>query len=104
MTQALARVVVSVAVGAPEAAFADETAPIAPDPIVPEVSTPAMLTTVSDAADACASVAVTDTLDSGAAANARQISDTPRCTFVWTTSCHVSPAPLIAVTAFPAAR
>ena len=70
-TQELLRVVTSDAVGAPDGALADRVAPIAPDPFVPDVSTPIKLRTVTDEAAGCETVAVTDTLPSGAAANAR---------------------------------
>src|SRR5262245_16929700 len=71
---------------------------MAPDPFVPVVSTPVKLTTVSEAVLGRARPAVTDTLASGAAANARQISAVPRCTFVRTASCQVRPAPVTPVT------
>src|SRR5438093_9900150 len=93
-THEFARVVVSVAVGAPVLALADRVAPIAPEPLIPDVSTPLKVTTVIDDVVGCASVAVTATLVSGVGANARQISALPRWTFVRTTSSHVSPAPL----------
>ena len=48
---------------------------------------------VTDDATDCEIVAVTDTLLTGAAANARQISAVPRCAFVRTTSCQFRPAP-----------
>src|SRR5688572_4250307 len=100
-THELARVVVNVAVGAPLGEFADTVAPIAPDPLTPEVSTPVKLTTSSDDVVFCAIVAVTATLVSAVGANARQISDTPRWTFVRTTSSQVSPAPETLVAWFP---
>ena len=49
-TQELFRVVTRLAVGAPEDAFAVPVAPIAPDPFVPEGSTPVKLMTVIDEA------------------------------------------------------
>jgi hypothetical protein len=49
---------------------------------------------VIDEADGCETDAVTVTLLTGAAANARQISAVPRWTFVRTTSCQVRPAPV----------
>ena len=89
---------VSVAVGAPEVAFADLIAPMAPEPFVPDVSTPEKLTTeIEDVVDREVR-AVTVTLESGADANARQISEVPRWTFVLTTNCHVKPAPVTLVT------
>ena len=90
--------VVSVAVGAPLFALADAIAPTAPDPLVPEVSAPVKVTTVSADTAACESVAVTDTLVNREGANARQISLLPDCTFVRTANCHVSPAPVMLVT------
>ena len=97
-THELVRVVVNVAVGAPDRALADLVAPIAPDPLLPEVSTPVKLTTVRDAVAARDILAVTDTLVSGVDANARQISEVPRCAFVRITSCQVKPAPVTLVT------
>jgi hypothetical protein len=47
-TQELFRVVASVAVGVPELLLVAALAPIAPDPLVPEGSTPVKLTTVID--------------------------------------------------------
>lgn len=91
-------VVVSVTVGAPLLALAIAVAPMAPDPFVPEVSTPVMLTTVSEDAADSDNVAVTDTLLSTVGANARQISAVPRCAFARATNCQVSPAPLMPVT------
>src|SRR6185436_2013683 len=88
-----ARVVVNVAVGAPGFALADLVAPMAPDPFVPEVSTPLKLTTVMDDETDCDSVAVTVMPLSGAAANARHTSDVPFCALVRTTSCHVNEPP-----------
>src|SRR5947208_1914726 len=76
-THEFARVVVSVAVGAPLACDADAVAPIAPDPLVPDGSTPVKLSTVIDAATLCDKVAVTVTFDSAVLANARQISAVP---------------------------
>jgi hypothetical protein len=97
-THELFRVVTRVAVGAPDEAFALRIAPIAPEPLAPEVSTPLKLITVSEEATLLDRVAVTVTLLKGEGANARQISDVPRCTFVLTTRAHVSPAPITWVT------
>ena len=71
---------------------------------MPVVSTPAKLTTVSDAAAPCVSVAVTDAPLSVDAVNARQISLSPRCVFVRLTSVHVSPPPVTPLTVLPAVR
>src|SRR5256712_3153929 len=97
-TQALARVVTSVAVGAPATALPDAIAPIAPDPLVPDVSTFEKLATVIEDTTACDSVAVTAALLSAVGAKARQISLVPDCTFVRPTSAHVRPAPVTPVT------
>ena len=97
-TMELLRVVVSEAVGAPEAALALAVAPIAPDPFVPEVSTPAKLMTSIDETTFCERVAVTKTLLSGFGANARQISAVPSCVFVRSTKFQVNPAVVILVT------
>jgi hypothetical protein len=94
----LFRVVTSVAAGAPDRAFALFVAPIAPDPFVPEVSTPVKLITVIDETTLCDSVAVTVTLLKGDGANARQISDVPLCAFVLTASAQLSPPPLTLAT------
>jgi hypothetical protein len=50
MTHELFRVVTKLAEGAPEGALADFTAPIAPEPFVPDVSAPLKLKTVIDEA------------------------------------------------------
>jgi hypothetical protein len=97
-TQELLRVVTTAAVGAPGFAFPLPVAPIAPDPFVPDVSTPLKLTTVIEAATLWEIVAFTVTLDSFFGAKARQISAVPSCTFVRRTKTHVSPAPLTPVT------
>jgi hypothetical protein len=97
-TTELARVVVSVAEGAPVVAFAVAVAPIAPDPLVPVVSTPVKLTTVMDDCTDCEKVAVTVTLLSVVGANARQISAVPSCVFVLCTSTHVRLAPVTLLT------
>jgi hypothetical protein len=52
-------------------------APIAPEPFVPEVSTPAKLITVMEQPTLWEIVAVTVTLFKGKGANARQISEDP---------------------------
>src|SRR6266850_1986237 len=93
-TSEFARVVTSVAIGAPDALFADVTAPIAPDPFVPVASTLENETIVIEETVVCDSVAVTVTLVIIAGAKARQISDVPRCAFVRPTSTHVRPAPV----------
>ena len=97
-TSELFRVVTSDALGAPEAALRLPTAPIAPEPFVPEVSTPVKLTTVIDAATERDNVAVTVAFVSVAGANARQISDVPACALARVTRVHTSPPPATAVT------
>jgi hypothetical protein len=87
-------VVVSPAVGAPEDLFALAVAPIAPEPFVPDVSTPLKLRSVIVEATLCESVAVTEILLRRDGAKARQISDVPLCALVRTTNAHVKPAPL----------
>jgi hypothetical protein len=67
----------SEAVGAPEAALLPAVAPIAEEPSPLLVLTPAKLMTVIDETTFCDSVALTETLARGAAANARHISDVP---------------------------
>jgi hypothetical protein len=91
-------VVTSEAVGGPGFAFPVPVWPMAPDPLVPEVSTPVKLMTVNKEETLCESVALTVTLINGEGANARQISDVPSCTLVLRTSTHVSPAPVTPVT------
>src|SRR5262245_48132751 len=98
MTQELFRAVTRLAAGAPEDALPLAVAPIAPEPFVPEGSTPAKLMTVMGEAALCARVAMTVTALNGEAANARQISDVPFCVFVRLTSTQVRPAPLTPVT------
>jgi hypothetical protein len=92
------RVVTNEAVGAPGLAFPLPVAPIAPDPFVPEASTPAKLITVIEESTDCDSVAVTVTPVKGVAEKARQISAVPSCALVLFTNTHVSPAPVTCVT------
>lgn len=94
----LFRVVIRVAEGAPDVALALPTAPIAPEPLIPDVSTPLKLMTVIEDDTLCDSVAVTVAPLNGAGAKARQISDPPLCTFVLTTRTQVKPAPETFVT------
>ncbi len=97
-TQELPLVVVSDAVGAPERALFVATAPIAPEPFVPDVSAPIKLMTVIEDATLCVRVADTDTLFKGAAAKARQISAVPFCTLLLATNTHVKPQPEMLLT------
>src|SRR6185436_16623855 len=97
-TSELVRVVTSDADGAPDGELAPPMAPIAPEPLVPVVSTPLKLITVMFAAANCDSVAVTVALVRAFAANARQISAVPRCVLVRLTSVHVRLPPVIPVT------
>src|SRR4051812_42279820 len=85
-TSEFARVVTSDTVGAPFDALAVAVAPIAPDPFIPDVSTPFNATTVIEETTDCDKVAETVTPLSALAAKARQISDEPRCAFALTTS------------------
>ena len=85
----MARVVTSVAVGAPDDPLPVPVAPIAPEPFVPDVSTPVKLITVMDAATDCDSVAVTVTALKGFAENVLQISAVPFCVFVRLARTHV---------------
>ena len=93
ITNELLRVVTKEALGAPVDAFPVPTAPMAPEPFVPEVSTPAKLMTVIEDVTFCERVAVTDTVLSGIGAKARQISAVPFCVRVLLTSTQVRPAP-----------
>lgn len=102
-TTEFARVVVSVAEGAPEAAFAVAVAPIAPDPLVPVVSTPVKLTTAMDDCTVCEKVAVTVIFVSAVGAKARHISAVPCCVFVRCTSTHVRLPPVTLFTVVVAA-
>jgi hypothetical protein len=70
-------VVVRLAVGAPRVEFPVPVAPIAPEPFVPVVSTPAKLITVKEQPKLWEIVAVTVALLNGDGANARQISEVP---------------------------
>ena len=83
MTQELFRVVTRLAVGAPVAAFPVPVAPTAPEPFVPDGSTPANVSTV---------------LKPSLVVNARQTSAVPNCTFVRFTSVQVKLAPVTPVT------
>jgi hypothetical protein len=98
ITNELFRVVTKEAWGVPVVSFPVPTAPTAPEPFVPEASTPTKLITVIEEVTLCESVAVTDTLLSTDGEKARQISAVPFCVLVRTTSCHVSPAPETALT------
>ena len=93
-TQELFLVVTRLAVGAADSAFPLAVLPIAPEPFVPDGSTPAKLITVIDEATFWEIVAVTVTLVRGDVANARQISAVPFCTFVRLTNTQVNPAPV----------
>src|SRR4051794_38158395 len=97
-TQELFLVVVSDAVGAPEAALAPPIAPIAPDPLDPEVSAPVKLTTVIDERTLCAMVAVTVAFERSAGAKARQISAVPLWALIRFTSIQVRDPPVTPVT------
>jgi hypothetical protein len=77
ITTELFLVVTKVALGAPELALPVPVAPIAPEPLEPEVSTPAKLSTVIEEVTFRETAAVTDTLLRGAGAKARQISAVP---------------------------
>ena len=79
-------------------AFPVPTLPIAPEPFVPVVSTPAKLITSIDETTFCDSVAAADPFVTGLAAKARHISELPSCVFVRCTRVHVSPAPVTPVT------
>src|SRR5438874_1149751 len=88
------RVVTRLAVGAPEAPLPVPVAPTAPEPLVPDVSTPEKLNTVIDDTICCESVAVTVTLVNIAGENVRQISAVPLCVFVLITRTHARFAPV----------
>src|SRR3954471_232044 len=97
-TQELFLVVVTVAVGAPDAALAPPIAPMAPDPLDPDASAPVKLTTVMEERTLCETVAVTVTLERTAGAKARQTSAVPLCAFVRLTSAQVRDPPVTPVT------
>ena len=97
-THELFRVVTRVAVGAPELPLPEPVAPIAPEPFVPDVSTPVKLTIVTEDATLCERVARTVAFVSTVGAKARQISVVPFCTFVRRTSTQVKPPPVTPVT------
>src|ERR1043165_2649679 len=80
-THELARVVTRLALGAPDDALPEDTAPIAPEPLVPLISTPLKLTTEIEAATLCERAAFTLTLGRVDVARARQISRVPFCWF-----------------------
>lgn len=69
--------VTRLAVGAPVLPFPVPVAPIAPEPFVPEGSTPVKLTTVIEEITLCESVAVVVTFVIGELANALHISALP---------------------------
>ena len=93
-THELFRVVVRLAVGAPGLKLPVPMAPTAPEPFVPEVSTPVKLITVIEQPTLLDRVAVTETLVNGTLAKARQISAGPNCAFALTTGTQVSPPPV----------
>jgi hypothetical protein len=93
-THELLRVVTRLAVGAPEGALFDTAAPIAPDPFVPEGSTPAKAITVIEETTAWDRAAVIDALVRPVFANARQISDVPLCPLARTTRVQVKFPPV----------
>src|SRR6185503_7478590 len=97
-TSEFALVVTSDAPGAPVGALAPPVAPIAPEPLVPVVSTPLKLTTVIAAAAHCDRLAVIVALVSAVGANARQTSAVPRCVLVRLTKAHESEPPVMVVT------
>ena len=86
------------AFGAPDDAFVPAVAPIAPDPLLPEVSTPVKVTTVMELTTLSDNVAVTVGLLNREEENARQISEVPLCLFSRKTNAQVSPPPLTPVT------
>ena len=65
---------------------------------MPDASAPLKLITVIEEITLWETVAVTVTLESGADAKARQISDVPLCPLARTTSAHVRPPPVTPVT------
>jgi hypothetical protein len=71
---------------------------MAPEPFVPVVPAPVNVRIVMEEFTLWESVAVTCTLESGAAENARQISEVPGRTLSLFTSTQVSPAPVTPVT------
>jgi len=74
-------------------------APMAPDPPVPVVSTPANVTTVIEAATLCERVALTDAPLRVVVLNARQISAVPNWVLVRRTSVQVRVPPVALATA-----
>jgi len=85
-------------VGAPALEFAVPVAPIAPEPPLPDVSTPVKVITVIDDTTLCESVAVTFTGPKAEVANARQISAVPASELVLLTRVQLNPAPITLVT------
>jgi hypothetical protein len=102
-TKELFLVVTREAVGAPPLEFPVPVAPRAPDPFVPEVSTPVKLMTVIKDTMLVDRVAVTVALVSGDGAKAPQISAVPSCVLVLRTRTQVRPAPATLVTVVPVA-
>jgi hypothetical protein len=76
-TQEPFRVVVRFAVGAPRLELPVPVAPMAPEPFVPEVSTPVKLITVKEETTLCERLAVTVTLLSGEVEKDLHISEFP---------------------------
>ena len=79
--------------GAPRLEFPVPVAPIAPEPLVPVVSTPVKDMTEMEALMLWERLAVTMTLFNGEAEKARQISDPPLWTLVLCTKTQVNPPP-----------
>ena len=94
MISELARVVTRVADGAPPAELVPFVAPIAPEPLVPELSTPSKPITVMEAITLADRVALTAMLFNGEGAKARHISEPPLRVFVLKTRTQVNPPPL----------
>lgn len=84
-------------VGPPDEALLVPVAPMAPDPFVPDVSTPIKLISVMDTS-ASGTLAVTEMLVKGELEKERQISAVPVCPLVLLTRVHVRPPPEMLLT------
>ena len=87
--------------GAPDEALSEFLAPIAPEPLLPDVSAPMKLITVMEEMTDWERVAVTVTRLKTEGANARHISAVPSCWLARCTRDQLSPAPRTPLTVTP---
>jgi hypothetical protein len=103
-TNEFCRVVDKLAEAVPLDSLPRPIAPIAPEPLSPEGSTPAKDITVIEEVTADDKAALTVTLFRRVCENARQISAVPFCVLVRTTRTHVKSAPETLFTVVPISK